>query len=92
MIPPLLRSTLAVDPTSVGSSEERDRRGDVGGLAQPLQRSELRQVVDHLFRLANEEQLRCRRSRSDRIDGDVAATEFFGEHCVMASTAAFVAA
>ena len=68
------------------------RRGDVGGLAQPLQRSELRQVVDHLFRLANEEQLRCRRSRSDRIDGDVAATEFFGEHCVMASTAAFVAA
>jgi hypothetical protein len=48
---------LAIDPCAVGSGEKGDDGGDVRGLAQPFERRELGEVVDHRLRLAFEEEL-----------------------------------
>ena len=68
---------LAVDPATVRSGEERHRVGDILGLAEPLQRREPCEVVDHLLRLAVEEQLCCGRPRCDGVDRDVSAAQLF---------------
>ena len=79
MIPPLARSTWPLIQPPSGPARKADRVGDVLGLAEPLQRRELGEVIDHLLRLAVEEQLGCRRPRCDGVDRDVAAAQLFGE-------------
>ena len=56
------RSTLRVDPSAVGSGEERHDGGDVFGLAEPLERRKFAQFVDLRLGLAAQEQLRQDRS------------------------------
>src|SRR6478672_7952451 len=48
---------LAVDPAAVRTSEEGDRRSDVGGLAKTLKRGQLGQTVDSLLRLPVQKQV-----------------------------------
>src|ERR1700722_14441736 len=71
---------LAVDPDAVRAGKEGDRGGDVLGLAEPFEWGRLGQAVDHLLWLAVEEQPGGGRSRRDRVNGDVAAAQFLGEH------------
>ena len=46
--PTISAQNLAIDPTAVGTCEERNHRSDVGGLTQPLQRCDILQVLRHL--------------------------------------------
>ena len=79
MIPPLARSTWPLIQPPSGPARNATALAMSCGLAEPLQRRELGEVVDHLLRLAVEEQLGRGRPRRDGVDGDVAAAQLLGQ-------------
>ncbi|EGE58033.1 hypothetical protein RHECNPAF_3500087 [Rhizobium etli CNPAF512] len=69
---------LAIDPAAIRAGEEGDRRRDVLGRAEALQRVHLRHAGDEFLRFAVEEKIGGDRTGRNRIDSDGAAAHFLG--------------
>ena len=82
---------LRIYPATIRACQEGHHVRDILGLAEPLQRRELRQFRDLLLRLPGEEQLGADRSRCDSINRNVPASQLVREHMDQALTPAFEA-
>src|SRR5271163_1220750 len=71
---------LSVDPSAIGSGKERDDTGDIVWLAEPLERCHATDLLDLLFRLAVQKELRPDRSRCNRVDRNLVSAKLVGEN------------
>ena len=79
MIPPLARSVWPLIQAPSGPARNATASAISSGLAETFQRRHLGQLVDHLLRLAVEEELGRDRPGRDRVDGDVSSAQLLGE-------------
>src|ERR1700733_5900902 len=70
---------LRVDPSAIGSGQEGDDSGDIIWLAEPLERRHAADLLDLLFSLAVQEELRPYRSRCNGIDCNLVSAKLVGE-------------
>src|SRR5438309_4110264 len=80
---------LRVHPAARGASQERDNVGDVFWPREALERRKPTELLDLCLGLALQKQLRRHRAGRDRVDGDLAAVQFVGEHWNKALHAGF---
>lgn len=65
----------AVDPRSILASKKSNRRCDVDGLPEPLERSEAREIIDRFPGFSLKKRRRLGRSRCNCADGDIPAAK-----------------
>src|ERR1700723_3070576 len=70
---------LRVDPSAIGSGQEGDDSGDIIWLAEPLERRHAADLLDLLFSLAVQEELRPYRSRCNGVDRNLVSAKLVGE-------------
>src|SRR5271167_797459 len=70
---------LSVDPSAIGSGKEGDDVCDIVWLTEPLKRRHATDLLDLLFRLAVQKELRPYRSRCNGVDRDLVSTKLVGE-------------
>src|SRR4029077_6529433 len=66
---------LSVNPSAIGSCQERDDPGGVVGLPQTLEGSQLLEMVDHIPRLTFEEEFGRGRPGCDGVHCDIASSK-----------------
>ena len=71
---------LRVDPSAIGSGKEGDDVCDIVWLAEPLERRHAADLLDLLFRLAVQKELRPYRSRCNGVDRDLVSAKLVGEN------------
>jgi len=70
---------LRVDPSAIGASEEGNNARDIVRLTYPLKRSHAADLLDLLFILAVQEELRPYRSRCNGVDRNLVSAKLVGE-------------
>jgi hypothetical protein len=80
---------LRVDPSAIGSGKEGDNVCDIVRLAESLERCHATDLLDLLFRLAVQKELRPDRSRCNRVDRNLVSAKLVGENMDEAFNACF---